>query len=411
MHNRNEIDRGKLQVTVLTDDGKTPLEGATVKITDTSANTVLDELTTDSSGQTDAAELPAPPIEYSIAEIDKKPYTTYNALIKAEGFETLHIGGIQVLPTSTSIQVCVLNKAVPNGFNVRNLFIGEHVLWGKYPAKIPEAAVKELPKATGFVVLPEPVVPEFIVVHLGQPEDPSAKDEWVYYKDYIKNVASSEIYSTWQPETIRANVLAIISFTLNRVYTEWYRGKGKQFTVTNSTAFDQAYRSGATIFEEISAIVDEIFNTYITTETIRQPLFTQYCDGRRTQCKGLSQWGSQALGEQGMDAVSILKRYYGSDIYLATADKVEGVPHSYGGVVLAEGSTGQDVSIIQQQLNAISQHYPAIPKQKVDSVYSENTAEAVRIFQKIFHLSQTGAVDFATWYEISNIYVGITKMA
>jgi len=175
------------------------------------------------------------------------------------------------------------------------------------------------------VVLPEPVIPEYVVVHDGRPEDRSAPNYWVRFKDYIKNVACSEIYSTWKTEAIKANVLAIISFTLNRVYTEWYRGKGYDFTVTSSTAFDQSFSYGRTIFEEIGVVVDDLFTTYVTKEGISQPLFTQYCDGRRTQCQGLSQWGSQALGEQGWDAVSILRKYYGSDIYLKSAEKVEGV--------------------------------------------------------------------------------------
>jgi hypothetical protein len=157
--------------------------------------------------------------------------------------------------------------------------------------------------------------------------------------------------------------------------------------------------------------VDDLFTTYITKEGIRQPLFTQYCDGRRTQCSGLSQWGSQALGEQGMSAVNILKNYYGSEIYLTSAEKVEGVPRSYSGTVLRLESSGEDVRTIQTQLNAISTHYPAIPAQRTDGSYGENTENAVRTFQKIFHLPQSGAVDFATWYAISNIFVGISKMA
>ena len=203
----------------------------------------------------------------------------------------------------------------------------------------------------------------------------------------------------------------ILSFTLNRVFTEWYRGKGYEFTITNSTAFDQAYNHGRNLFEEISRVVDDLFTTYITRENLIQPLFAQYCDGRRTQCGGLSQWGSMELAEQGLDAVSILKTYYGSDIYLAAAEKVDGVPRSFGGAVLQPGSTGEDVRTIQAQLNAISEHYPAIEKLPVNGVYGEATQRAVKEFQKIFHLNQSGLVDFATWYEISNVFVAVTKMA
>lgn len=411
MIDRSYIDRGKLQVGVLNEDGTTPVAGAQVDIRDSQDGNVIAEMVTDASGQTEFIELPTPPVEYSVSETGSRPYSTYDVIVQAQGFERLHVSGTQVLPFNKSIQPCRLKAAVPGDFNVRNLLLAPHVLWGDFPAKIPEEEVKPLPDNTGFIVLPEPVIPEFIVVHLGRPDDSSAQDVWVYFKDYIKNVASSEIYATWKPETIRANVLAILSFTLNRVYTEWYRGKGYRFTITNSTAFDQAFHSGATIFEEISTVVDELFNTYITREGIRQPLFTQYCDGRRTQCTGLSQWGSQALGEQGMDAVSILRHYYGSDILLETADKVEGVPHSYGGVALSRGSTGPDVRTIQEQLNVISTHYPAIPRLRVDSVYGESTENAVREFQKIFHLPQSGVVDFSTWYRISDLFVGISRMA
>ncbi|MCI9214208.1 MAG: peptidoglycan-binding protein, partial [Oscillospiraceae bacterium] len=202
-----------------------------------------------------------------------------------------------------------------------------------------------------------------------------------------------------------------ISFTLNRVYTEWYRGKGYDFTITSSTAFDQSFSYGRTIFEEIGVVVDDLFTTYVTKEGISQPLFTQYCDGRRVQCGGLSQWGSQALGEQGWDAVSILRKYYGSDIYLKSAEKVEGVPLSYGGQVLSVGSEGEDVRTIQTQLNRISDNYPAIPKIPADGVYGPATQTAVTAFQKVFHLPQTGSVDFATWYEISNVFVAVAGLA
>ena len=257
----------------------------------------------------------------------------------------------------------------------------------------------------------EPVIPEFIVVHDGRPDDVSAQNYWVRFKDYVKNVACSEIYSTWRTEAIKANVLAIVSFTLNRVYTEWYRGKGYDFTITSSTAFDQSYSHGRTIFEEIGVVVDDLFTTYVTKEGISQPLFTQYCDGRRTQCQGLSQWGSQALGEQGWDAVSILRKYYGSEVYLKSAEKVEGVPLSYDGEVLTLGSEGEAVRTIQNQLNRIADNFPAIPKIPADGVYGPATQAAVTEFQKIFHLPQTGSVDFAVWYEISNVYVAVAELA
>ena len=407
------IDRGDLQIFVTAGEDPQPIPDARVRITDPENGRILEEAVTDASGQTPFIELPAPPIEFSVAEgeSEQRPYAVYNVTISAGDRETLHIGGVEVMPTGRSIQRAALNPARTGGFNVRNLQLSPHALWGNPVAQEPEEQVKPLPEPGGLVVLPEPVIPEFVVVHDGRPDDASAPNYWVRFKDYIKNVACSEIYSTWKTEAIKANVLAILSFTLNRVYTEWYRGKGYDFTVTSSTAFDQSFSYGRTIFEEIGVVVDDLFTTYITKEGIAQPLFTQYCDGRRVQCGGLSQWGSQALGEQGWDAVSILRKYYGAEIYLKSAERVEGVPLSYGGEVLSPGSEGEAVRTIQEQLNRISQNYPAIPKAPADGIYGPATQAAVLEFQKIFHLPQTGSVDFAGWYEISNVYVAVTNMA
>ena len=407
------LDRGELQVFVTAGEDPAPIAGAGVRVTDPSNGAVLAEAVTGESGQTPFLELPAPPIELSVAEGEAgaRPYAVYNVTVAAPGRQTLHIGGVELLPTGRSIQRAVLSPAQPGGFNVRNLLLPAHALWGEPSSREPEEEVKPLPEQSGLVVLPEPVIPEFIVVHDGRPDDASAPNYWVGFKDYIKNVACSEIYSTWKTEAIKANVLAILSFTLNRVYTEWYRGKGYNFTITSSTAFDQSYSHGRTIFEEIGVVVDDLFTTYVTKEGIAQPLFTQYCDGRRVQCGGLSQWGSQALGEQGWDAVSILRKYYGADIYLKSAEKVEGVPVSYGGEALSLGSEGEAVRTVQAQLDRIADKFPAIAKVPADGVYGPATQAAVTEFQKIFHLPQTGSVDFATWYEISNIFVAVERMA
>lgn len=409
--NSDNIDKGTLQVRVSAESVAVPIQSARVRITDVTNGNIIEELATNESGLTPVIELPAPPLEYSIEPSDRKPYSVYNITVRAVDFETLHIGGVQVLPESKAIQNTRLNLAQAGGFNVVNLTIPPNTLWGDFPPKIPEDSVKPLPDPTGFVVLPEPVIPEFIIVHLGVPSDSSASNVWVYFRDYIKNVASSEIYSTWSREAIKANILAITSFTLNRVFTEWYRGKGFDFTVTNSTAYDQAFNYGRNIFEEISVLVDDLFTTYITKENIGQPLFTQYCDGKRVQCSGLSQWGSQSLGQQGYDAINILRSYYGSDVFLTTAEKVEGVPHSFGGTVLRLGSTGSDVETIQNQLNRIADNFPAIQKLRVTSYYDESTESSVRKFQEIFNLPQTGEVDFATWYRISHIYVSVMQLS
>ncbi len=249
------------------------------------------------------------------------------------------------------------------------------------------------------------------MVHDGVPGS-SGPNYYIPYKDYIKNVASSEIYSTWPDAAIRANVLAIQSFVLNRVFTEWYRNRGYNFTITNSTRYDQSFSYGRTIYEEISQIVDEMFTNYIKREGQIQPLFAQYCDGRKVSCPGwMTQWGSAELAEQGYSTIEILRYYYGSDIYIETAEKIQGVPSSFPGTNLTIGSSGNDVRTIQRQLNSIANTYTAITKLRVDSVYGESTADAVRTFQQIFNLPQTGVVDLATWYQISQLYVAIEKLA
>ena len=411
--NPNYLDKGDLQIFVTDGEAPQPIAGASVRITDPADGSVLEELTTDSSGQTPFVELPAPPMEWSVVEstAEQRPYAVYNVTVSAKGYQRLHIGGVELLPAGRAIQRAAMPRASAAGFNIRNIALAPHALWGEPSARPQEDAVKPLPEPGGLVVLPEPVIPEFIVVHAGRPDDASAQNYWVPFKDYIKNVACSEIYSTWRTEAIKANVLAILSFTLNRVYTEWYRGKGYNFTVTSSTAFDQSYFHGRTIFEEIGVVVDDLFTTYVTKEGISQPLFTQYCDGRRTQCSGLSQWGSQALAEQGWDAISILRKYYGAEIYLKSAEKVEGIPLSYGGEVLTLGSEGEAVRTIQTQLNRSADNFPAIPKTPADGIYGPATQAAVKEFQSVFHLPQTGSVDFAAWYEISNLFVAVSNLS
>lgn len=403
---------GKLQINVFADTIGMPLENAKVKITDRDSIKTIEELKTDSSGQTQIIELPAPPPEYSLEYGNNKPYSEYNISVEAEGFENMTFQGVQIFPDSKAVENAEMKYQTNNTQQKHNILIGEHVLWGAYPAKIFESEVKPLPESYGYVVLPDIVIPEYVVVHLGSPSNKNAENVWVTYKDYIKNVASSEIYSTWPVETIKANVIAIISFTLNRVYTEWYRGKGYDFTITNNTAFDHAFNYGRNIFEEISVVVDEIFSTYLTKPDIKQPLFTQYCDGKKINCeKGMQQWGSKYLGDKGYSASDILKSYYGYDTYFETAKKVEGVPVSYGGKVLTIGSTGDDVKTIQEQLNGISDNYPKIQKLPVTGYFGEQTQADVKIFQEVFGLPITGSVDFSTWYSISNIYVSVKKIS
>ena len=368
---------------------------------------------TDSSGLTNEIPVEAPLLEYSMNPSDNLPYSLYDLNIEREGFEEVVIKGVQVYPDRTALQnVNLINRDNNRSSRSDVIIILPNTLCGSYPEKIPENPDKPLPPPSSGVVLAKPVVPEFITVHQGSPNDNSAPNYTVKYKEYIKNVASCEIYCTWPESTIRANILCIISFTLNRIYTEWYRGKGKNFDITSSTAYDHAFNYGRNIYDSISTIVDEIFSTYIKRFGKKQPLLTQYCDGRNVSCpEWLSQWGSKYLGDQGKTPYEILTFYYGNDIELETADIIVGSPSSYPGYDLTVGSFGEPVKVTQEFLNRISQNYPLIPKLIVDGVFGEDTQEAVKVFQAIFSLPETGIVDYATWYQISNIYVGVTKIA
>ena len=403
---------GSLQIQVTDTSIGMPIPNAKVIIKDESNNTI-EELITDNSGQTPIINLPAPNINFSLEENNNstRPYSVYNLQASSQDYNLKNIIGVQILPRDLAIQEINLErKDKPNQEN--NIIIQPNTLWGSYDPKIPEDPTKPLNFPSGEVVLNKIVVPEYIVVHDGVPSDSSAKNYYILFKDYIKNVACSEIYSTWPDATLRANILAIISFVLNRVYTEWYRNKGYDFTITSSTAYDHAFFYGRNIYKSISIIVDEMFNTYITKFGIRQPLLAQYCDGKKVSCPNwLSQWGSKYLGDQGYSAVNILRRYYGQDIYLDQAQKISGIPISFPGTILQVGSRGQNVRTIQSQLSAINKNYPAIPKLKVDGIFGNQTRQAVQIFQNVFYLPATGLVDFKTWYKISNVYVAVQKLA
>lgn len=258
--------------------------------------------------------------------------------------------------------------------------------------------------------MPDPRIPEQIVVHLGSP-DSDAQNVSVSFADYIKNVASSEVYPTWPEEALRANILAQISVALNRVYTEFYRSRGYNFDITNSPAYDQTFVYGRDIFANISELVDEIFDSYIRREEFIEPLFAEFCDGVEVRCNGLYQWGSVTLAEEGLDYFSILQNYYGNDIVLEQNVPVENIPSSAPPVTLREGDTGRDVELIQRKLNRISTNFPGIPKiYPTDGFYGSSTTDAVRKFQEVFNLEQDGLVGRATWNQIQFIYNAVKKL-
>jgi len=256
-----------------------------------------------------------------------------------------------------------------------------------------------------------PYIPETVTVHLGPPGS-NASNVTVPFADYIKNVASSEVYPTWPEAALRANILAQISFTLNRIYTEYYRSRGYSFDITNSTAYDQSFVYGRDIFENISQLVDEIFNSYLRREDSVVPLFAAYCDGVEVQCDGLSQWGSVPLAEAGLTPFEILTRFYGSDLRLVRDAPVQGITESYPGVPLRLGNTGNEVRQIQERLNRIRRNYPSIPViTNPDGVFDNDTDAAVRAFQRIFSLTPDGIVGRATWYSIGRIGAAVTRLS
>ena len=407
--------QGYLQVDVVSDANSFPVQDADIVIARTEEpDEIIEETRTNSSGQTENLPLNAPPVELSLSpEETERPYAEYTIRITASGFAPFVVSGTEVLADVTAIQGIRLRPLsnASAGEQIETVTIPDHTLYGDYLPKIAESEIKPVIE-TGEIVLSRVVVPQTVVVHDGVPTNTSAANYYVPYRDYIKNVASSEIYATWPRSAIVANVLAIMSFTLNRVYTEWYRNQGYDFTITSSTAYDHKWIYGRNIFESISVVVDDIFDNYLSRPGVKQPILTQYCDGRKVRCPGwLTQWGSCELGEAGYSPIEILRNFYGDDMYINTAEQISGIPASWPGYDLKIGATGDKVRQLQEQLDAISSVYTAIPDISPDGIYGPATAEAVRKFQSIFGLPQTGVVDFATWYKISHIYVGITRIA
>ena len=405
--------RGYLQVDVVNEENNFPVTDAVVTVQEPGeGGRILEELPTDQSGQTEQLELAAPDMALSLESQNTiRPYSVYNLKISAPGYEDAEITGTEILPGVTAIQPVRLRPVKVSASETETVRIPGHTLYETYPPKIAETEVKPV-RESGEIVLSRVVVPQTVVVHDGVPTDRSAKDYYVPYRDYIKNVASSEIYATWPQSSIVANVLAIMSFTLNRVYTEWYRNQGYDFTITSSTAFDHKWIYGRDIFDTISVVVDDIFDSYLSRPDVKQPILTQYCDGKKVSCPGwMTQWGSCALGEQGYSPMEILRNFYGSDLYINTAEQISGIPASYPGTELSTGSRGDKVRQLQEQLDAIATVYTAVPSLTPDGIYGPATERSVKAFQSIFGLPQTGTADFATWYKISHIYVAITRIA
>ena len=385
-----------------------PVAGARVIVKNTEGS-VLYDLLTDQDGRTETVSLETVDRQYSLdPDYQGDPYVSYDMQVSADGFETINIYGIHIFDGETAIQPVKMipmleSETSPAQFNI---YIGKNAVQMDTPRQ-----------QEGFTPMIEPrvlrnvIIPNTITVHLGRP-DIAAQNVRVPFIEYIKNVASHEIYATWPEASLRANIHVIVTFALNRIFTEWYRSRGFAFDISNSTAFDQYFVYGGTIYQSISRIVDELFNIYVRRAGQFAPFFTSFCNGTTATCAGLSQWGTVSLANAGRTPIQILRYYYPSDIELAESNIFADIPDTYPGSPLRVGDTGLNVQIIQTYLNRIRRNYPAIPAiANANGVFGEDTANAVRVFQRTFNLSQTGIVDKNTWYKISYIYVAVARLA
>ncbi len=364
---------------------------------------------TGEDGKSSAVRLNAPSVEYSFGQAQAdRAYYPFDVLVIADGFVPVFVRGFQVFPNLQSELPLNLEPYVSD---LQRDLVQTFIVPENAAVSTPERNPEYDENTLAPDILSEVVIPSSIIVHLGAPSDTSAANVTVPFAEYIKNVASSEIFPTWDEEAIRANIYAQISFALNRIYTEWYPSRGYPFQITNSTAYDQSYVDGRNIYDNISRIVDDIFNVFIRKDGNYEPFFAQYCDGIRTTCNGLSQWGSQRLAERGYNALAILRNYYGDSIELASTDNIVDSPISYPGTPLSLGSVGQDVLEMQIQLDRIREDYPQIPRiTRLNGRFGTETDSAVRSFQDIFNLTVDGIVGKATWYRISRIYSAVTRL-
>ncbi len=397
---------GHLLIQARTADGAVPLTGAQVRITDTNSNTLY-VLTTDENGETPVVSLETVDKSFSQTPYyNGLPFTSYSVLAQSFGFDSLFVTDIPIFDGQTAVLPIVLTpmRKTQRQPVTREISIGK-----------PAVAMRDTSEQEGTYMEPrilrQVVIPDPITVHLGTPSS-NAPNVQVSFPEYVKNVASSEIYPTWPEASLTANIYAIITFALNRIYTEWYRSRGYNFDITNSTAYDQYFVQGRPIYDSISRIVDRIFNEYVRRKGHKAPYFTSFCNGTTATCQGLSQWGTVTLANQGLTPIQILRSYYPSDIEIAETDIVTGILSSYPGTPLRVGSTGLDVQTIQTYLNRIRRNYPAIPAITDEAgVFQDSTRAAVTKFQSVFNLTPDGIVGKSTWYKISSLYTAVTRLA
>lgn len=399
---------GYLTITTHTGDDALPVANCRVIIRD-NQGTILYDILTDANGNTETYSLKAPDPALTLDQFYTKPaYSVYDVDIIKEGFVTKYIHGVEIIATQTAIlPVSMLPLPINEGANEQ-----EDIYIPPVGLLLPADQQLQVGSNVSPFATKEVFIPEYITVHLGIPTNSAARNVRVKFKDYIKNVASSEIYPTWPDNSLIANIHVIVTFAINRVYTQWYPSRGYSFDITNSTAYDQYFVEGRNIFQNISDIVDGIFNVYARRFGFRNPFFTQFCNGTTTTCKGLSQWGTVTLANQGYTPIQILHYYYPNDLELVTSYNIQGITASFPGYALTIGSSGNSVKLMQNYLNRIRVNYPLIPQiTSPDGYYNENTATAVRTFQRTFNLSPDGVIGANTWNKIIQIYVGVIRLA
>lgn len=424
------MSTGYLKVQVHTGDDALPLSGAQITVSQLNGR-VLYRARTDESGYAGPFSLPAPDKKYTLDPYYRRlPYAMCHVDIEADGFVKLHIDGVPIVDEETTILTENLQPLAEERMTVTDAYIdlpplNVNAQEPNRQAEPPPPAASD-PEESGSTVVPllpraqaQPraargsvIIPEYMTVHLGTPTNAAARNVRVRFADYIKNVVSREIYPTWPDNSLRANIHAIVTFALNRIYTEWYRSRGYAFDITNSTAYDMAFTDGGPVFENISRLVDEYFSVYARRTGFENPFFTQFCNGSTVTCPGLSQWGTVQLANQGNLPLQILRYYYPRDLELTNAEHIGGVTESFPGYALRVGSQGEPVRRMQDMLNRIRVNYPSIPLiSNPNGTFGTDTEQSVRAFQRIFQMAADGIIGRETWNKINFIFVAVTRLA
>ncbi len=395
---------GILRIQAFAARQSSPVEGVAITLT---GDGFTAHLVTDAEGNAGDYTISTPDCSLSLDEDNTtRPYAVCSLTAAKSGYRTVRIQGVQIFPGQVTLAQPEMIPATEEGRDISNapIVIPPHSLFSGEGGSGPE------PTENCARVLDRVIIPKNITVHLGKPAA-SAQNVTVSFRNYIANVASSEIYPTWPEQALRANIHCQISLALNRIYTEWYPSKGYSFNITNSTSYDQYYVHGRTVFEVMTKLTDDIFNTYIRKTGTVNPYYSEYCDGKSVTCPGLKQWGTVTLANQGRNALQILKYYYGNDIEIVRTNSIQSIPQSYPGSPLRQGSTGSAVFTLQRQLNRITKDYPFLGLLTVDGVFGSKMTATVKAFQKQFNLTADGVVGRSTWYKISYIYVSVKDLA